>query len=419
MTTLPTRRQTIRTRSGRLADGFAIAAAVAVPWSSSLFSFLVVLWFLTLIPALDPADVRREIATAAGGLPVALFVLGALGMIWAGVSWSERLGGLDSFLKLLMIPLLLIQFRRSDQGLRVMGGYLVSCTVLLAVSSISLLWPQATILGTDDIGVPVKSAATQCSEFITCAFALLFLAIESARRGRFGLTGGLVVLALIFLINIYWVATSSTALFVVRLLASITILVLLVLLGFKIFSRRTMLGALAAVAALCAIVWISSPQLRTFAVTAWDNVQPYPGNDDNWLGSRPEFWKKSLRFISEAPILGHGTGSVYKLFASSAVGQTGFGAYVTLNPHQQTLAIGIQLGLVGMAVLWAMWIAHLMLFRGNSLPEWIGLVAVSQNVVGSLIDSTLFDFTQGWVYVLAVGVAGGMVRKLGSERAAP
>ena len=73
------------------------------------------------------------------------------------------------------------------------------------------------------------------------------------------------------------------------------------------------------------------------------------------------------------------------------------------------MAVVIQLGLVGAVVLWAMWIAHLLLFRGNGLADWIGLVIVAQNIVGSLFNSHLFDFVQGWVYVIGVGVAGGIV----------
>ena len=45
-------------------------------------------------------------------------------------------------------------------------------------------------------------------------------------------------------------------------------------------------------------------------------------------------------------------------------------------PHNQTFAVAIELGLVGVAVLWAMWIAHLFLFRGNGLAGWMGLVIV-------------------------------------------
>jgi hypothetical protein len=33
---------------------------------------------------------------------------------------------------------------------------------------------------------------------------------------------------------------------------------------------------------------------------------------------------------------------------------------------------------------------------------------VVQNMLSSLFNSHLFDFTEGWIYVLGVGVAGGM-----------
>jgi hypothetical protein len=34
---------------------------------------------------------------------------------------------------------------------------------------------------------------------------------------------------------------------------------------------------------------------------------------------------------------------------------------------------------------------------------------VVQNIVSSLFNSHLFDFTAGWLYVFGVGVVGGMV----------
>ena len=57
-----------------------------------------------------------------------------------------------------------------------------------------------------------------------------------------------------------------------------------------------------------------------------------------------------------------------------------------------------------------MWLAHLLLFAGGSgLTAWIGTIVVVQNVVSSLFNSHLFDFTSGWLYVFGVGVVGGMV----------
>ncbi len=71
--------------------------------------------------------------------------------------------------------------------------------------------------------------------------------------------------------------------------------------------------------------------------------------------------------------------------------------------------VAIQLGLVGAAVLVAMWLAHFMLFFSGSLTAWAGTVVVVQNVVSSLFNSHLFDSTEGWLYVFGVGVIGGMV----------
>jgi O-antigen ligase len=399
-------------RLERFADALAIAVAVALPWSSSAVSILILLLLLALVPLLSFRDVRQEVATPAGGLPVALVALAALGMTWADVGWGERLGGLDSFIKLLMIPILLAYFRRSERGLWVMGGYFASCTALLAVSSTLILWPQAGSVFMNYFGVPVKTTATQSGQFVTCMFALAFLAIDMFRDGRRILAAGMVALALVFLANIL----TLTDLAVVPILTLVIIPVLLVLLGFKKLGSRRMLGLLAVGALLCAVAWAFSPSLRSHTVALWHNVQPFPGNDQNLAGPRPEFWKKSLGFIGDAPILGHGTGSMPKLFLRSAVGQTGYSARLTTDPLQQTFAVGIQLGLVGVAVLWAMWIAHLLLFRGNTLPEWIGLVVVTQNIVGSLLNSHLADFTQGWIYVVGVGLAGGMVRRLRADK---
>ena len=79
------------------------------------------------------------------------------------------------------------------------------------------------------------------------------------------------------------------------------------------------------------------------------------------------------------------------------------------NPHNQTLNVAVQWGMAGVILLYAMWLYHLLLFRGEGLAAWIGLMVVVQNVFTSLFNSHLFDFHEGWMYVLGVGVAGGMV----------
>ena len=55
------------------------------------------------------------------------------------------------------------------------------------------------------------------------------------------------------------------------------------------------------------------------------------------------------------------------------------------------------------------WTAHYFLFRTPGWIAWVGTVVVVENVVSSLVHSHLFDFFHGWLYVLGVGVAGGMM----------
>ena len=157
-------------------------------------------------------------------------------------------------------------------------------------------------------------------------------------------------------------------------------------------------------------VWAASPKLRWTAETFVRDYRLYKEqNIPTSIGLRLEFYRKSLRFISEAPIFGHGTGSIRELFEQAAVDQRGAAAEVIANPHNQTLNVAIQWGAIGIVVLYAMWLVHLMLFRGEGLATWIGLMVVVQNIFTSLFNSHIFDFNEGWMYVLGVGIAGGMV----------
>ena len=394
----------------RAADALAVAVAISLPWSTSATSILVIVWLAVLLPTLRLAELRRELTTAVGGLPVLLLLFGIAGMLWADVALIERWKGLDSFFKLLVIPLLFIQYRRSDRGLWVFGGYLAACMALLVASAFLSItagpwWPNHIY------GVPVKNEATQSGEFVTCIFGLLFLAMEFYERRRHVLMIGALAAALAMAANIFYVATGRTAL--------VIIFALLLLFAAKKLRARGIVVLSAGTILIGAIGWMSSPYLRGRIVQIWTDFQSYEASDArNSSGERVEFAKKSIAFIREAPIIGHGTGSMPALFTKSAIGQSGAAAAATTNPHNQTFAVAIQLGLIGAGVLWAMWIAHLLLFRGPGLVEWIGFVVVVQNIVGSLFNSHLFDFTQGWVYVLGVGVAGGMVLKRQSPKAA-
>jgi len=396
-----------RARLERAADVLAIAVLMSIPWSTTGTAILVVLWLLALAPTLHWSGVRRELLTAAGGLPVLLFVLAAVGMLWADVPWRERFGGLDSFHRLLAIPFLLAQFRRSGNGRWAIYGFFASCTVLLIVSYIHAAWRlwYPANLATIFPGVPVKDYILQSGEFQLCAFGLGYVAVEAWRAGRRRVAFAFGLLACAFIANIVYIVTGRTAVAAMP--------VLLALFGLRLFGWRGVFGVIIAGVLIGTLAWFSSHYLRERVLQVGRDIHLYETqNADTSSGERLEFWKKSLRFIAAAPVIGHGTGSIKQQF-STVVGTSGPSTIISENPHQQTLTVAIQLGLIGVAVMYAMWIAHLMLFfRAQGLIAWCGLLVVVQNIVSSLFNSYLFDFTQGWFYVFGVGVLGGTLLSL-------
>jgi O-antigen ligase len=413
MSSLPMLAGFDRSRLSAVVDWLAVGVAVSLPWSTTATDVLVVAWLVAVLPTLDLPALRRELSTAAAYLPVLLWLLAAIGMLWADVSWAERFSGLNKFHRLLFIPLLLLHFQKSERGVWVLWFFLASTSALLLVSWASLLIP-ALASRENTIGVPVKEYISQSAEFVACAFGLLAFACGAARERRWRLALGSVVAALLFLADMLFVVTSRTSLLV--------IVALLLLLAFKAFRWKGLVTALVVSCVAAAAVWSASPYLRDRLTTSVTELKAYrEKNAANPTGLHLEFLRESLTFVSTAPLFGHGTGSIPQLFRQAAFGGEGASSATWGTPHDQILGVAVQIGLIGAVLLIAMWIVHFLLFTGKGLVSLIGMLVVAQNVVSSTFDLYLFAFVPGWLYVFGVGVVGGMVlrqRDIASTKAA-
>jgi O-antigen ligase len=391
-----------RAQASVLIDSVAVAVAISLPWSTSATTILVCLWLVALaaalVPAIDLASLARILRTPAGALPVGLVVVGVIGMAWAPVSWGERIGGLDSFPKLLAIPLLFAQFQSSPRGHWVLVGFLGSASLLLALSWYIYFAPIPP-WRIKDVAVPFKDRITQGTVLTLCLFGLLEYAADAVKRARYRCAYASLALAALFFLNIAFATVSRTAL--------VAVPILLILFGARHLRWRQMTVFLSALAALGAVLWFSSSYLRERITKIPQEIATYDAaRHDTSAGARIEFWKDSIEIMREAPLIGHGTGAITDAFARLA----GTASNAT-NAHNQILTVGIQLGLLGIAVLIAMWVAHAWLFGVAGVAGWVGLVVVLENIIASMFNSQLFDFTTGWIYVFGVGVAGGMVMK--------
>ncbi len=377
--------------------------AISLPWSTSILGVFTALWLITLATVLDVSQLQKQLRRLACCLPVAFFGLSVIGMLWADAPWGERVHAAGTMAKLLAIPLLIYQFERSENGIRIFVAFLTSCTVLLALSWLNWLEPRTVLFSGTTIGVPVKNYITQDVEFVLCIFGTAALAIIAWQKHRPITSVGLLCLAFAFFLNIAFVASSRTS------LVSLPLLLLVSTLRYIPWRRALVLYL--ATAAIAAFAWPFAPNLRD-RIEGLQQEYSLRSNQPTSVGLRLEYWSNALQFITHAPLMGHGTGSIRGLFERNAVGKAVTDEHIVANPHNQTLYFAIEWGVVGIVILYAMWITHFLMFTEMRWISWLGIIVVSQNVFDSLFNSHLSDYVEGWIYVMGVGVAGGIVSKV-------
>ncbi len=396
------------------ADLVTVLLAFALPWSTSLVGILGVVLVLVMLPTIDAgvfiASLRRLISAA----PIALFALALVGTLWSDARWGLRFYAVAPTGKLLLLPLLFHHFERSERGLWVFKAFLASCGLMVVMSWIVAFFPELTLKAKDvaSRGIFVKNYIDQSQEFALCAVALAYPIALLLRAKKLALALALGALSLGFLANMAFVIVSRTAL--------VTIPIMLLVFALLHLRWQTTLMVVGACLVAGILAWFASPQLDATIDKFGQEYRQYVQEGAvTSIGERLEYYRKSLGFFAEAPVAGHGTGSIEGLFEHAATGQTGLAAEVVRNPHNQTLNVAVQWGMLGVVVLYAMWLSHLALFRGEGLANWIGLLVVVQNIFTSLFNSHIFDFHEGWMYVLGVGVAGGLVLKMRATAEAP
>ncbi|MBC9877466.1 O-antigen ligase family protein [Bradyrhizobium sp. INPA01-394B] len=396
------------------ADLFAILTVVALPWSTSLTAIFNVAFLICMVPFLDLGAFLQSLKRPICAAPIALVLLALVGTLWSDADWGTRLYALSPTAKLLVLPALLYHFDRSPRGHWIFVAFLVSCALLSVMSWLVAFYPDLTLKPDhSERGIFVKNYINQSQEFALCAVGLAYPIVMLLHQKRYWFAGLLIALALSFFVNMAFVVVSRTALVTVPIMFGVFALLHL--------RWRSIVMIAAALIAGAAIAWQASPHLRKTADSfASDYTRYVEKGEATSAGLRLEFWRKSLRFFADAPIMGHGTGSTRGLFEQAKTG-SGYqaSAEVIGNPHNQTLNVAVQWGIIGIAILYAIWILHLRLFRGDGLANWVGLLVVVQNVFTSLFNSHLFDYHEGWMYVIGVGVAGGMVIRAQRAEAKP
>ncbi|TFV34537.1 hypothetical protein E4K66_30690 [Bradyrhizobium frederickii] len=381
----------------------AIATAFMIPISTSgLGITLGILAVLSLLTS-RPSDWSVTLRFAAASTPILIFLLMAVGTLWSAQPLGP--GGLSHYVKLLLIPLMMATTFTRQEALHMGYAFAVSCLVILVLSFASLVWPSGPWAWFKSPGVPVKDNAVQSTCFALCAFGLGLLAVKLFMDGHRRKFFVVAALALLFFVDIFLIYLSKTGMLIALVLLG---LFLLRMAGWR---RSTILALPLAIVAVSAALLSSEAQRRIVQITT--DVHSLRGDNSKAgptlsTASRIDFWQKAIELIREAPVLGHGTGSTKLLYQQLEMERPSPYGEAVPDPHNQFLAIAIQVGLLGGALLLTMWISHLRLFAGPDIVQIFGQAIVIQNVLGSMFNSQISQVTQGTLYCLAVGVLGGL-----------
>jgi hypothetical protein len=234
--------------------------------------------------------------------------------------------------------------------------------------------------------------------FVIAAFIAAHLAFDSAKAGRRTIAACYSVFMALLVANIVYIQVSRTTMFVMPVLA-------LVFAWQRTGSLRPVGLALAAVALVASAAWATSENLRSRAFSVIAEIDAYRTDRAfTSSGLRLHWYLQSASLFASSPVIGYGAGGTRTAIAEHARAHQFDASFVTSNPHNQMMWFALQLGASGAILMILLWVLHARSFATGGTGAMIGLGLVAQNVVYGQLNSYLTDYTNGWIYVLLVGV---------------
>jgi O-antigen ligase len=176
---------------------------------------------------------------------------------------------------------------------------------------------------------------------------------------------------------------------------------------FRRYDTRTrwIAGLGAVIVCVCVGAFVMHGKNSRLADTAQEITQYETQNKNTSMGVRIEFYRRSIELIAQRPIAGYGVGSVRTQFERLASMQTGGRAAMAGNPHNEFFLMGVQLGLIGVALF--VWFLVAVARACKRLTEPARDIAngyLFAFVLGCLANSLLLNFTEGNLFVFLIGI---------------
>lgn len=322
---------------------------------------------------------------------IVFFALFVVGISYSVASWSEISYTLSKSSKFLLGFFLFSIFTDKKIRYYAVFSFLLATTFTLLLSYIKFFGWDILHRFNDDSGIFKDHIFTGfLLAFASYAYALLAISNKKWRLV-------FIVLFLLASFNVLFINIGRSG--------YVVFFSLLLLLSWQQFSWKGLSAALLLSVFLLGIALLFSSNFNDRFFTVHKEIQQYDkGKEDTSTGLRLSFYRNSLQLFFKHPWIGTGTGSFAKVYASVAKKNE----WLTKNPHNEYLNMGVQFGSLGIVVLLALFVSH---WQQSFRLPWIAknvaqavLIAIA---IGCLFNSWLLDVTQGTFYVFFTALLFG------------
>jgi len=343
------------------------------------------LWLLTGQFKYLP-DTLKKCPVAAWALALLVFFIG--GLSYGSVTTDEAVSMIMKYRELFFVTIL-CPFLTKERDVNLAWKAFMIASVITLLASYLM---DSDIISTNKQGDPsIKSRITHSIFIAFFVFYCLHKVSDGGGYSRFYLIG-----VMLGLYNVFFIVEGRTG--------QLTTLALILLFAIQRFSNKGRVLTVVAVSVFLVLFLSFSDKANRinegFANTQ-AYLQPKPEQTESSMGQRYTFWKYSLKLIAEKPFLGHGTGSFANEYQRVAVGEQ----FITVNPHNEFLMIGVQLGVCGLLVYLGFLSSQL--YYAGKLPDnrkWLAQGLLVLLTITSLFNTPFFDHAEGHWYACMIAL---------------